>query len=44
LVVADPKALQYILHTTGYHFVKPKDVLKTIELIFGGGIVWAHGS
>jgi len=43
LVVADPKALQYIFHTTGYHFVKPKDVLKTIELIFGGGIVWAHG-
>jgi len=43
LVIADPKALQYILHTSGYHFPKPKDILKTIDLLFGRGIVWTHG-
>ncbi|KAH9989062.1 cytochrome P450 [Russula compacta] len=43
LMVADPKALQYIFHTSGYHFVKPTETLKTTELLFGRGIAWAHG-
>ncbi|KAH9989043.1 cytochrome P450 [Russula compacta] len=43
LVVADPKALQYILHTSGYHFIKSIEALKITELLFGRGIVWAHG-
>ncbi|KAI0284849.1 cytochrome P450 [Russula brevipes] len=43
LVVADPKALQYILHTSGYRFVKAPEALKMIELLLGKGLVWAHG-
>lgn len=42
-MVADPKALQYIFHTSGYHFVKTAETLKTTELLLGRGIVWAHG-
>ncbi|KAI0299334.1 cytochrome P450 [Multifurca ochricompacta] len=43
LMVADPKALQYILHTSGYNFVKRPPVVKIMELMFGKGIIWAHG-
>ncbi|KAI0253566.1 cytochrome P450 [Lactifluus subvellereus] len=43
LAVADPKTLQYILHTSAYHFIKPIEVLKSIELLFGKGIAGTHG-
>ncbi|KAI0284851.1 cytochrome P450 [Russula brevipes] len=43
LVVADPKALRHIFHTSGYNFGRPKDALKMTELIFGKGISWAQG-
>ncbi|KAH8995436.1 cytochrome P450 [Lactarius akahatsu] len=44
LSVADPKALQYILHSSGYHFPKGKEVTQIIELILGQGVIWAHGT
>ncbi|KAI9446009.1 cytochrome P450 [Lactarius indigo] len=43
LVVADPKALRYILHVPDYRFDKPKNVQKTIELMHGRGLIWANG-
>ena len=43
LSLADPKALQYVLHTSGYHFPKGREVTQNIKLIVGQGIVWAHG-
>ncbi|KAH9958826.1 cytochrome P450 [Russula dissimulans] len=43
LVVADPKALHYILHTSTYHFPKRKDMLKVTEMVAGKGLVCAHG-
>ncbi|KAI0263473.1 cytochrome P450 [Gloeopeniophorella convolvens] len=44
LMLADPKALQYVLHTSGYQFPKRPDVVKITELLLGKGIVWAHGT
>jgi cytochrome P450 len=43
LVVADPKALRYILNDPGYHFEKPRDTRKMIEIILGRGLGWATG-
>ncbi|KAJ6524397.1 cytochrome P450 [Mycena vulgaris] len=43
LMVADPKALQYIFQTSAYRFPKPRDVLATTRMILGEGIVWVHG-
>ena len=40
-MMADPKGLQYILHTSGYHFPKRKDVRAVVRFILGDGIVWA---
>lgn len=43
LMVADPKALQYILHSSGYNFPKRRDMVKVTEMVAGRGIVCAHG-
>ncbi|KAI0308933.1 cytochrome P450, partial [Amylostereum chailletii] len=49
LMIADPKALQYcrittyILQTSGYRFPKKPDIVGSIRMILGEGIVWAHG-
>jgi hypothetical protein len=43
-VIADPKALRHIFHTSGYNFGKPKDALKMTELVFGKGLSWVQGS
>jgi hypothetical protein len=43
-VVADPKALHYILHTSTYHFPKRRDMLKVTEMVAGKGLVCAHGT
>jgi hypothetical protein len=43
LSIVDPKALQYILHTSGYHFPKGKEATQSIKLVLGQGVVWAHG-
>lgn len=41
LMVADPKALQHILHKSGYHYPKRQDGRVFAEMITGRGIVWA---
>ena len=42
-MVADPKALQFILQTSGYRFPKPPELLASVKMILGEGIVWASG-
>jgi cytochrome P450 len=43
-MVADPKALQYILHTSGYNFHKRRDLLKMTEMVAGKSLSCAHGT
>ncbi|KAE9410878.1 cytochrome P450 [Gymnopus androsaceus JB14] len=43
LMVADPRALQYVLHTSGYRFPKTKDSQQITRMISGRGILWAEG-
>ncbi|KAI0030594.1 cytochrome P450 [Vararia minispora EC-137] len=43
LVLADPKALQYVLQTSGYRFPKRRDILASVRMILGEGIVYVHG-
>ena len=43
-MVADPKALQYILQSSGYNFPKRRDVVKVTEMVAGKGLVCAHGT
>ncbi|KAI9452156.1 cytochrome P450 [Russula earlei] len=38
LMVADPKALQYILHISGYNFPKSPDASHTIRMLTGDGL------
>ncbi|KAK0430809.1 cytochrome P450 [Armillaria borealis] len=44
LSVADPKALQYIFHSSGYRFPKTKDVNRITEAAMGQGLgsVWGE--
>ena len=42
-MLADPKALQYVLQTSGYRFPKNSVSLGEIHMIFGHGILWVHG-
>ncbi|KAF8515955.1 cytochrome P450 [Gautieria morchelliformis] len=44
LFITDPKALQYILNTSAYHFAKPPENRANTSLTIGKGIVWAEGS
>jgi hypothetical protein len=37
-MVADPQALQYILHTSGYNFPKTPDATHTIRMLTGDGL------
>lgn len=44
-MVADPKALQYILHSSGYNFPKRTDLLKITEMVTGkAALVCTHGT
>ncbi|KAF8901271.1 cytochrome P450 [Mucidula mucida] len=43
LVLADPKAIQYVLHTSGYRSPKTGDSDHLADLVFGPGIVSAAG-
>ncbi|KAI0263458.1 cytochrome P450 [Gloeopeniophorella convolvens] len=43
LMVLDPKALQYILQTSGYAFPKSAERAEFVGLIAGKGIVYAQG-
>ncbi|TFY63091.1 hypothetical protein EVG20_g6460 [Dentipellis fragilis] len=40
---ADPKAIQYVLHTSGYRFPKHAIVNEDSRLTVGDGLIWAHG-
>lgn len=42
-MLADPKALQYVLQTSGYRFPKSASTRGEIRMIFGNGILWVHG-
>ncbi|KAF5314792.1 hypothetical protein D9758_017507 [Tetrapyrgos nigripes] len=44
LYVADPKALQHILHTSTYHYPKTEDFRRATRRLFGRAIVWAEGN
>lgn len=44
-MVADPKALQYILQSSGYNFPKRTDMLKVTEMVAGtAALACAHGT
>ncbi|KAJ3881037.1 cytochrome P450 [Lentinula edodes] len=43
LMVADPKALQYVTVTSGYRFPKPEDVRQITTFLMGRGILNAEG-
>jgi hypothetical protein len=37
-MVADPKAIQYILHTSGYNFPKSPDASHNIRMLTGDSV------
>ncbi|KAJ3870026.1 cytochrome P450 [Lentinula novae-zelandiae] len=43
LMIADPRAIQYVFHTSGYRFPKGRDSQQVTKMLFGRGIVWAEG-
>ncbi|KDQ64101.1 hypothetical protein JAAARDRAFT_201503 [Jaapia argillacea MUCL 33604] len=43
LIVTDPKALQYILSTSGYSFIKPLDLVEIARALMGVGLVTVDG-
>ncbi|KAK0457464.1 cytochrome P450 [Desarmillaria tabescens] len=43
LSVGDPKALQYIFHSSGYRFPKTRDVRRTIKALTGEGLAAVAG-
>ncbi|RPD81958.1 cytochrome P450 [Lentinus tigrinus ALCF2SS1-7] len=43
IMTADPKALQHILHKSGYNYPKRRDTTKMLELFSGGPIVSVVG-
>ncbi|KAK0473874.1 cytochrome P450 [Armillaria novae-zelandiae] len=43
LSVADPKALQYIFHSSGYRFPKTRDSFRALEAFMGQGLVSVGG-
>ncbi|TFK81533.1 cytochrome P450 [Polyporus arcularius HHB13444] len=44
IMTADPKALQHILHKSGYNYPKRVDMNTMTFLQFGPGILWSEGS
>ncbi|KAK0455290.1 cytochrome P450 [Desarmillaria tabescens] len=44
LSVADPKALQYIFHSSGYRFPKTRDAYRFNEAFLGQGVVTVGGN
>ncbi|KAL0951045.1 hypothetical protein HGRIS_007785 [Hohenbuehelia grisea] len=44
LLVADPRALQYILQGGGYHYPKRAEMNESTRHLMGRGLVWASGS
>ncbi|KAK0227612.1 cytochrome P450 [Armillaria fumosa] len=43
LSVADPKALQYIFHSSGYRFPKTRDSFRALQAFMGQGLVSVDG-
>ncbi|KAL9711697.1 hypothetical protein Ac2012v2_004769 [Leucoagaricus gongylophorus] len=43
LLISDPKALQYILHTSGYNFLKWPERTEISRVLMGRGLLWADG-
>lgn len=43
LLISDPKALQYIFHTSGYNFLKWPERTEISRVLMGRGLLWADG-
>lgn len=43
-MITDPKALQYILQTSGYGFSKPSEANEMSQITVGNGILSADGA
>ncbi|THG97108.1 hypothetical protein EW026_g4830 [Hermanssonia centrifuga] len=43
LMVSDPKALQHMLHKSGYNYPKNVETTVGVRLVSGKGILWASG-
>ncbi|KAF9467351.1 cytochrome P450 [Collybia nuda] len=43
LLISDPKALQYIFHTSGYGFLKWPERTEISRVLMGRGLLWADG-
>ncbi|KDQ64165.1 hypothetical protein JAAARDRAFT_201556 [Jaapia argillacea MUCL 33604] len=43
LMISDPKALQYILSTSGYNFIKSPDRRELTRALTGDGLLFAEG-
>ncbi|KAF8629180.1 hypothetical protein AX17_005765 [Amanita inopinata Kibby_2008] len=43
LLISDPKALQYIFHTSGYRFQKWPERTEISRVLMGRGLLWADG-
>ncbi|KAF8573948.1 cytochrome P450 [Ramaria rubella] len=43
LFIADPKALRYVLNTSGYRFLKSPDSRYVVSIVTGKGIIVADG-
>ncbi|KIJ43585.1 hypothetical protein M422DRAFT_169637 [Sphaerobolus stellatus SS14] len=44
LFMSDPKAMQYVLNTSGYNYPKTADFRVSMELVTGPGLAWAEGA
>ncbi|KAI0794698.1 cytochrome P450 [Fomes fomentarius] len=44
IMTVDPKALQHILHKSGYSYPKRLDMIHMSWLSFGPGIIWSEGA
>lgn len=43
LLISDPKALQYIFHTSGYNFLKWPERTEISRVLMGRGLLWSDG-
>ncbi|KAK7472961.1 hypothetical protein VKT23_001065 [Stygiomarasmius scandens] len=43
LLISDPKALQYIMHTSGYAYPKWPERTEISRVLMGRGLLWADG-
>ncbi|KAF8813700.1 cytochrome P450 [Phlegmacium glaucopus] len=43
LLISDPKAMQYIFHTSGYGFLKWPERTEISRILMGRGLLWADG-